>query len=63
MLRILAGLSEAGVKIVGADVVEFSPVYDNTAETSAVMVSQLVYEILQWMINVPVSKPEKGRLT
>ena len=56
MLRILNGLSKAGVQIVGADVVEFSPVYDNSAETSAIAVSQLVYEILQWMIRVPVLK-------
>jgi len=56
LLRILAGLSKAGVKIVGADVVEFTPVYDNTAETSAIVVGQLIYEILQWMVRVPVSK-------
>ncbi|KAH7377852.1 arginase family protein [Pyrenochaeta sp. MPI-SDFR-AT-0127] len=56
MLQILAGLSDAGVRIVGADVVEFSPPYDNTAETSAIAVSQLIYEILQWMIKVPIAK-------
>lgn len=55
VMQILDGLSQAGVKIVGADVVEFSPVYDNTAETTALIVAQLVYEILQWMIRVPVS--------
>lgn len=55
MLQILGGLSEAGVKIVGADVVEFSPPYDNAAETTAIVVAQLIYEILQWMIRVPVS--------
>ena len=54
MLHILHGLSKAGVKIVGADVVEFSPIYDNSAETSAIAVTQLIYEILQWMVNVPV---------
>ena len=53
----LSGLSKAGVKIVGADVVEFSPVYDNSAETSAIAVTELIYEILQWMVNVPVSSP------
>ncbi|EFX05834.1 arginase family protein [Grosmannia clavigera kw1407] len=55
MLQILDGLSQAGVKIVGADVVEFTPVYDNSAETTGLMVAQLVYEILQWMVRVPVS--------
>lgn len=57
MLRILSGLSKAGVKIVGADVVEFTPVYDNAAETSGIVVSQLIYEILEWMIKVPVFAP------
>ncbi|KAL1907865.1 hypothetical protein Sste5344_006288 [Sporothrix stenoceras] len=56
MLQILDGLSKAGVKIVGADVVELTPVYDNNAETSAIAVTQLIYEIMQWMIRVPVSK-------
>jgi agmatinase len=55
-LKILTGLSKAGVKIVGADVVEFTPVYDNTAETSAIAVTQIIYEILQWMVRVPIVK-------
>lgn len=55
LLQILAGLSKAGIKIVGADVVEFTPVYDNPAETTAIVVAQLIYEILQWMVRVPVS--------
>jgi agmatinase len=56
LLKILTGLSKAGVKIVGADVVEFTPIYDNSAETSAIVVTQIVYEILQWMVRVPVIK-------
>ena len=44
------------MKILGADVVEFTPVYDNSAETSAIVVTQIVYEILQWMVRVPVMK-------
>lgn len=63
MLHILSGLSKAGVKIVGADVVEFSPVYDNSAETSAIAVTELIYEILQWMINVPVMSPRDTNVT
>ncbi|KAK5679555.1 hypothetical protein LTS10_008376 [Elasticomyces elasticus] len=54
LLAILRGLTKAGIKIVGADVVEFTPVYDNTAESSGVAVAQIVYELLQWMIKVPV---------
>lgn len=56
LLQILNGLSRAGVKIIGADVVEFSPVYDDAAERTAIAVGQVVYEILQWMIRVPVSR-------
>lgn len=54
MFQVLGGLKDAGVKIVGADVVEFTPIYDNRAETTAILVTELVYEILQWMIQVPV---------
>jgi agmatinase len=54
LLQILNGLSKANVKVIGADVVEFSPVYDDAAERTAIAVSQIVYEILQWMIRVPV---------
>lgn len=56
LLKIPTGLSKAGVKIVGADVVEFTPIYDNSAETSAIVVTQIVYEILQWMVRIPVMK-------
>ena len=58
LLQILSGLSQAGLPIVGADVVEFSPVYDNRADTTAITVTQIVYEILQWMVRVPVKKQE-----
>jgi agmatinase len=57
LLRIIDGLSKAGVKIVGTDVVEFTPVYDNSAETTAIAVTEIIYEVLQWMIRVPVSRP------
>ncbi|CAI7654546.1 unnamed protein product [Penicillium bialowiezense] len=55
LLRILYGLSQADLPIIGADVVEFAPVYDNKAETTALTVTQIVYELLQWMIHVPVN--------
>jgi agmatinase len=57
LLQILSGLSEAGLKIIGADVVEFTPVYDNAAETTGIAVGEIIYEILQWMVRVPVKKP------
>ncbi|GIZ42925.1 hypothetical protein CKM354_000617200 [Cercospora kikuchii] len=57
LLQILRGLSEAGINIVGGDVVEFSPVYDNTAETTGLAVAHVVYELLLWMVRVPVPEP------
>ncbi len=58
LLAIINGLSEAGLKIVGSDVVEFTPVYDNAAETTGIAVGQIIYEILQWMVHVPVKTPK-----
>ncbi|KAK4870487.1 hypothetical protein LT330_004835 [Penicillium expansum] len=55
LLRILNGLSHANLPIIGADIVEFAPVYDNRAETTAITVAQIAYELLQWMIRVPVN--------
>jgi agmatinase len=39
-------------------VVEFTPVYDNSAETTGIVISEIVYEILQWMVRVPVKSPK-----
>ena len=57
-MAIINGLADAGLKIIGSDVVEFTPVYDNAAETTGIAVGQIVYEILQWMVHVPVKKPK-----
>lgn len=56
LLLILNGLAKAGLKIVGSDVVEFTPIYDNPAETTGIAVGEIIYEILQWMVKVPVKK-------
>ncbi len=58
LLAIINGLSDAGLKIIGSDVVEFTPVYDNAAETTGIAVGQIIYEILQWMVKVPVKTPK-----
>ncbi|RDW78954.1 uncharacterized protein DSM5745_05806 [Aspergillus mulundensis] len=55
MVQVLRGLAAAGIKIVGGDVVEFSPVYDNTAGTTGMAVAHIVYELLMWMVQVPVT--------
>jgi agmatinase len=57
LLQIIEGLSKAGLKIIGSDVVEFSPVYDSVSETTGIAISEIVYEVLQWMIRVPVQRP------
>ncbi|TVY82684.1 putative agmatinase [Lachnellula suecica] len=51
LMQIIRGLSDAGLKIVGSDVVEFTPIYDNAAETTGIAVAQIVYEILHWMVS------------
>jgi agmatinase len=39
------------VKIIGSDVVEFTPIYDNAAETTGIAVGQIIFEILHWMVS------------
>ena len=55
VILILQGLAKAGLKIIGADVVELSPIFDNRAETSSLAVVELVYQLLHWMVSVPVT--------
>ncbi|ETS80259.1 hypothetical protein PFICI_07788 [Pestalotiopsis fici W106-1] len=54
MVAVLRGLSAAGIKIIGADIAELSPVYDDNVQTTATVVAQLAFEILAWMVRVPV---------
>jgi agmatinase len=51
----LRGLSRAGVKIIGADIAELSPIYDDASQSTATVVAQLVFDLLQWMVKVPVA--------
>lgn len=46
--RFLKGLE--GVNLVGADVVEVSPPYDNVAETTSVAAADLLVDILAGMV-------------
>lgn len=57
LILILQGLSNAGLNIIGADIVELSPIFDNSAQTSSLLVVELIYELLHWMVNVPVTPP------
>ncbi|KAK4182288.1 Arginase/ deacetylase [Podospora australis] len=49
---ILEGLE--GLKIVGADVVEVAPVYDNAGEITTIAASEVVHSLLDLMVQVPV---------
>ena len=56
ILAVLRGLSASGIKIIGADIAELSPIYDDAGGSTATAVAQIAFELLQWMIKVPVMK-------
>lgn len=59
LLTILDGLS--GLKVVGADVVEVAPIYDNAGETTVLSAAQVGLSLIQLMVDEPVqSKADKG---
>jgi agmatinase len=51
LLMILDGL--AGLKVVGADVVEVAPAYDNVGETTGVAAAEIVQSLLYLMLKSP----------
>lgn len=52
LLTILDGLS--GIEIIGADVVEVSPIYDNPGETTGLAAAEVVRSLIQLMADMPV---------
>lgn len=59
LLTILDGLS--GLKVIGADVVEVAPIYDNPGETTVLVAAEVGQSLIQLMVDVPVkSKADKG---
>jgi hypothetical protein len=66
--QIIRGLEP--LRIVGGDIVEVSPPYDNTGETTALAASDLVFEMISIMVknpgfegpNVEVAKPRLPKL-
>lgn len=48
LIRILRGIE--GLNLVGADVVEVSPAYQNAGEETALAAAQVVYEVLSSMV-------------
>lgn len=51
-LSILDGLE--GVNIIGADVVEVAPIYDNPGETTVLAAAEIVHSLLSLMVERPV---------
>lgn len=52
MLSIIDGLR--GLQVVGADVVEVAPIYDNPGETTVLAAAEIVHSLLTLMVQVPV---------
>ncbi|KAF7507110.1 hypothetical protein GJ744_010923 [Endocarpon pusillum] len=52
LLSILDGLE--GMKVIGADVVEVAPVYDNVGETTKLAAAEVVYSLMSLMVETPV---------
>ncbi|WPG99662.1 Hypothetical protein R9X50_00248100 [Acrodontium crateriforme] len=52
LLTILDGLS--GLEVVGADVVEVSPVYDNAGETTVLAAAEIANSLVALMVETPV---------
>lgn len=48
LIRILRGIED--MNVVGADIVEVSPAYDSSAETTSVVAAQIAYEVLTSMV-------------
>lgn len=59
LLTILDGLS--GLKVIGADVVEVAPIYDNPGETTILAAAEVGLSLLTLMVDNPVqSKADRG---
>ncbi|TGJ87616.1 hypothetical protein E0Z10_g1146 [Xylaria hypoxylon] len=52
LLAILDGLT--GLEVVGADVVEVAPVYDTRGETTTLAAAEVVWSLLELMVEAPV---------
>ena len=52
LLSILDGLK--GLNVVGADVVEVAPIYDNPGETTVLAAAEVVHSLLTLMVQKPV---------
>lgn len=51
-MTILDGLS--GLEVVGADIVEVAPIYDNPGETTTLAAAEVVRSLITLMVDTPV---------
>jgi agmatinase len=52
LLRILEGLR--GLRVIGADVVEVTPIYDNPGEITGLAVAKITLSLITLMVGTPV---------
>lgn len=52
-MSILDGLT--GLRVIGGDVVEVAPIYDNKGETTTLAAAEVVRELIRLMVKTPVS--------
>ena len=52
LLSILDGLE--GLKVIGGDVVEVSPIYDNAGEPTALAAAEIAHSLMTLMVQTPV---------
>lgn len=53
LLSILDGLE--GIKIVGGDVVEVAPIYDNAGEVTVLAAAEVAHSLMTLMVETPVT--------
>jgi agmatinase len=53
LLSILDGLT--GLQVIGADVVEVAPIYDNPGETTVLAAGEVVHALIGLMVRHPVA--------
>ncbi len=58
LLSILDGLE--GLKVIGADVVEVAPIYDNPGETTVLAAAEVAHSLMSLMVETPVAPLENG---
>ena len=56
LLAILEGLG--GLEVIGADVVEVSPPFDNHGETTALAAAEIVHTLIDLMVLTPIESVE-----